>query len=118
MDCETSVPVIFDNYLSDESVRMFESMGVLTRAELQARNEVKWETYTKKVQIESRVLGDLTLNHIIPVATAYQTSLLTNVMDMRKLFSGEEGVRLTAKNASSLRLFLSTWLSLRSGSTP
>ena len=98
LDCETSVPVIFDNYLSDESVRMFESMGVLTRAELQARNEVKWETYTKKVQIESRVLGDLTLNHIIPVATAYQTSLLTNVMDMRKLFPGEEGVRLTAKN--------------------
>lgn len=71
---------------------------MLTRAELQARNEVKWETYTKKVQIESRVLGDLTLNHIIPVATAYQTSLLTNVMDMRKLFPGEEGVRLTAKN--------------------
>ncbi len=98
LDCETSVPVIFDNYLKPENVQMFESMGVMTKKELQARNEVKWETYTKKVQIESRVLGDLALNHIIPVATAYQTSLLTNVMDMRKLFPGENGVEMTAKN--------------------
>lgn len=98
LDCETSVPVIFDHYLRPESISMFERMGVLTQAELRARNEVKWETYTKKVQIEARVLGDLALNHIIPVATAYQTSLLTNVMDIRTLFPGEKGVRLTGKN--------------------
>ena len=66
LDCETSVPVIFDNYLKESSVRMFESTGVMTRKELEARNEVKWETYTKKIQIEARVLGDLAMNHIIP----------------------------------------------------
>ena len=65
LDCETSVPVIFDNYLKESSVRMFESTGVMTRKELEARNEVKWETYTKKIQIEARVLGDLAMNHII-----------------------------------------------------
>ena len=70
----------------------------MTEKELRARNEVKWDTYTKKVQIEARVLGDLALNHIIPVATAYQTSLLTNVMDMRRLFPGDRGVGLTEKN--------------------
>lgn len=74
LDCETSVPVIFDNYLKESSVRMFESTGVMTRKELEARNEVKWETYTKKIQIEARVLGDLAMNHIIPTATRYQTS--------------------------------------------
>lgn len=98
LDCETSVPLIFDNYLRPESIRMFESLGVMTEKELRARNEVKWDTYTKKVQIEARVLGDLALNHIIPVATAYQTSLLTNVMDMRRLFPGDRGVGLTEKN--------------------
>ena len=72
LDCETSVPVIFDNYLKESSVRMFESTGVMTRKELEARNEVKWETYTKKIQIEARVLGDLAMNHIIPTATRYQ----------------------------------------------
>ena len=82
LDCETSVPVIFDNYLKESSIRMFESTGVMTRKELEARNEVKWETYTKKIQIEARVLGDLAMNHIIPTATRYQTSLIDNVYKM------------------------------------
>ena len=72
LDCETSVPVIFDNYLKEDSVKMFESTGVMTRKELEARNEVKWETYTKKIQIEARVLGDLAMNHIIPISTKYR----------------------------------------------
>ena len=59
------MPLIFDSYLKPESIRMFENTGVLTQKELEARNEVKWETYTKKIQIEARVLGDLAMNHII-----------------------------------------------------
>ncbi len=98
LDCETSVPVIFDNYLRPETIDMFEQLGVMTRKELAARNEVKWETYTKKVQIESRVLADLALNHIIPVATAYQTQLVTNATGVRTLYPGDKGVELTAKN--------------------
>jgi glutamine synthetase len=98
LDCETSVPVIFDNYLKPESVSLFESIGVMTQKELEARNEVKWETYTKKIQIESRVLGDLVLNHIIPIATRYQTELIDNVYKLRDLFPKEKAAKLSAQN--------------------
>ncbi len=98
LDCETSVPVIFDNYLKESSVRMFESTGVMTRKELEARNEVKWETYTKKIQIEARVLGDLAMNHIIPTATRYQTSLIDNVYKMRDLFPADKSSVLSSRN--------------------
>ena len=98
LDCETSVPVIFDNYLKESSVRMFESTGVMTRKELEARNEVKWETYTKKIQIEARVLGDLAMNHIIPTATRYQTSLIDNVYKMKDLFPADKASALSSRN--------------------
>jgi len=98
LDCETSVPVIFDNYLKESSVRMFESTGVMTRKELEARNEVKWETYTKKIQIEARVLGDLAMNHIIPTATRYQTSLIDNVYKMKDLFPANKASVLSSRN--------------------
>ena len=98
LDCETSVPVIFDNYLKESSVRMFESTGVMTRKELEARNEVKRETYTKKIQIEARVLGDLAMNHIIPTATRYQTSLIDNVYKMKDLFPADKASALSSRN--------------------
>ena len=98
LDCETSVPVIFDNYLKESSVRMFESTGVMTRKELEARNEVKWETNTKKTQIEARVLGDLAMNHIIPTATKYQTSLIDNVYKMKDLFPADKASILSSRN--------------------
>lgn len=98
LDCETSVPVIFDNYLKPETIAMFEAIGVMTKKELEARNEVKWETYTKKIQIEARVLGDLAMNHIIPVATQYQTDLIYNVYKMQSLFPADKAARLSAKN--------------------
>ena len=98
LDCETSVPVIFDNYLKESSIRMFESTGVMTRKELEARNEVKWETYTKKIQIEARVLGDLAMNHIIPTATRYQTSLIDNVYKMKDLFPADKASALSSRN--------------------
>ena len=103
LDCETSVPVIFDNYLKPESIRMFESIGVMTKKELEARNEVKWETYTKKIQIEARVLGDLVMNHIVPIATEYQTKLLDNVYKMKGLFPAEEAEHLSSENLAIIR---------------
>ena len=91
LDCETSVPLIFDAYLSNESEEMFARTGVFSRRELEARNEVKWEMYTKKIQIESRVLGDLAINHIVPVASRYLNILLDNVSKMQALFdNGKE----------------------------
>ena len=103
LDCETSCPVIFDQYLTEDSVRMFESAGVMTRKELEARNEVKWETYTKKIQIEARVLGDLAMNHIVPVAIGYQSKLIDNVYKMKGLFSAEEAGKLSAENLAIIR---------------
>ena len=98
LDCETRCPLIFDRYLTPESMRMFESVGVMTRKELEARNEVKWETYTKKIQIEARVLGDLVMNHIVPVATEYQTKLIDNVYKLKGLFPAEQADKLSAEN--------------------
>ena len=99
LDCETSCPLIFDRYLDEASIKMFERMHVMNRHELAARNEIKWETYFKKVQIEARVLGDLCLNHIIPVATRYQSVLADNVHKIRCAFSSPERVEaLTSYN--------------------
>lgn len=103
LDCERSTPLCIDSYLTENSVKMFESMNVMTKNELIARNEVKWETYIKKVQIEARVMADLALNHIIPVATIYQTKLAKNVKSMLKIFGREEGEVLTSRNLKILR---------------
>ena len=98
LDVEKSCPVIFEHYLDDSSVSMFESTKVMNRKELLARNEVKWETYVKTVQIEARVLGDLAMNHIIPVSTHYQSKLIKNVQGMKDVFPVEKAERLSARN--------------------
>lgn len=102
LDCESSVPKIFDSYLLPESVQMFKNTGVFSEIELKARNEVKWEMYTKKVQIEARVLGDLAINHIIPVATRYQSLLLDNVMKIQSIFK-EEGNMIAQQEMDTIR---------------
>ncbi|MFI3238992.1 MAG: glutamine synthetase III [Bacteroidales bacterium] len=90
LDCETSIPLIFDTYTKAATLEVFEKTGILSHAEVESRHEVKLETYTKKIQIESRVLGDLAMNHIIPVASSYQSILLDNVVKIKQLFSEEE----------------------------
>lgn len=102
LDCETSVPRIFDAYLRPESVEMFEKTSVFSKLELKARNEIKWETYTKKIQIESRVLGDLALNHIVPVATRYQSMLVDNLVKLKTLFPVAKGNALTARDLGTI----------------
>lgn len=96
LDTDVHVPRLYEAYTSEQSIRIFETTGVLTRAELEARNEVKWEIFMKKIQIESRVLGDLSLNHIVPVATKYQTMLLDNVTKLKNVFEGEQYETLSA----------------------
>ena len=103
LDCEASCPVVFDRYLDKDSIDMFAKTNVMSESELKARNEVKWEIYTKKIQIEARVMGDLTMNHIIPVATHYQSRLAKNVEGMINIFGGEEGQKLTARNVKIIR---------------
>ena len=91
LDCETSAPLVFDRYLDKESVKMFEDMGVYDKIELEARTEIKWETYVKKIQIEARVLGDLAMNHIVPIASKYESVLLDKAWKMHQL-----GIKSTA----------------------
>ncbi len=100
LDCETSVPLIYDAYTSSASIEMFRDVRVLNSTELYARNEVKWEVYTKKVQIESRVLSDLSINHIIPVATRYQSTLLDNLYKMKMVFDNTLAADLSKEDAS------------------
>lgn len=103
LDCENSVPLQYDAYLKPDVIKMFDETGVLSQKELEARNEVKWEIYIKKVQIEARVLGDLSLNHIIPVVIRYQTILLENVTRLKDVFSEEEYETLSAEPRRLIR---------------
>ena len=103
LDTETSVPVMIDQYLKEESVKMFGSTGVLNRAELLARSEVKWENYSMKLQIESRVLGDLVINHIIPAAKRYQNVLLQKALGVKQVFSESEAATLNEQDLQLIR---------------
>ena len=98
LDVESSAPLMLDRYLDPETVAMFTSMHVLSEAELEARSEIKWETYTKKIQIEARIFGDLCLNHIIPVATRYQSQLIDNVHKVKEIFPPSTAAKVSANN--------------------
>ena len=98
LDVESSAPLMLDNYVSPESIKMFESMHVLSKTELEARLEIKQETYTKKIQIEARIFGDLCLNHIIPVATRYQSQLIDNVHKVKEIFPPAIAEKVSANN--------------------
>ena len=98
LDCETRVPIIYDAYLTQQSIDLFTSAGVLSEKELHARNEVKWEQYTKKIQIEARVLGDLAMNHIIPVATRYQGLLLENAAKIKQLYDADKAQKIAGQD--------------------
>ena len=103
LDVEASCPLVIDRYLDESSVEMFRKTHVFNRAELEARNEIKWETYTKKIQIEARIFGDLCLNHIIPVATRYQSSLIDNVHKTAQIFPAEMASSLSANNINLIQ---------------
>ena len=98
LDTETSVPLIFDRLIEPRSIEMFTGTGVLSNVELHARAEVKLETYTKKIQIEARVLGDLAMNHILPVASRYQSMLLDKVSKFSEIFGSDEAGELAEQD--------------------
>ena len=103
LDVETSAPLILDNYVSPSSIEMFTRMRVLSEAELRARLEIKDVTYYKRIQIEARIFGDLCLNHIIPVATRYQSQLIDNVHKVKEIFPEETAQKLSANNLSLIQ---------------
>ena len=113
LDCEPSAPIVFDRYLDQASIEMFRNMDVMTETELRARNEIKWEMYTKKIQIEARVLGDLALNHIVPTATKYQSSLLDNIIKMEQVLGKEEGDNASKENIDTVRMIANSVSEIR-----
>ncbi len=115
LDTETSAPLMYDIYMHPENIAMFEKTGVLSRKELAARNEVKWEMYTKKIQIESRVLGDLAINHVIPAAVRYQSLLLDNVYKIKELFSGDKSDRIASQNLATIEAISEHISAVKSG---
>ena len=114
LDCETNPALIFDAYLRPSSIEMFRKTGVMNHVELEARNEVKWEMYTKKIQIEARVLGDLAINHIIPVATRYLSILLDNMVKIRQLFPGEKGEKLSEQDTITVEKIMNHCSAIKS----
>ena len=115
LDVENSAPLMYDAYTKPSTVEMLERTGVLTEKEIEARNEVKWEMYSKKVQIESRVLGDLAINHIIPAATRYQSVLLDNVYKIKELFSGDKMAKIAAHDLCAIEQISDNIAKIRNG---
>ena len=115
LDTETSAPKIFDVYQAPETVEMFRRVGIYTPKELQARNEVKWEMYSKKLQIESRVLGDLAINHIIPAATRYESLLLDNVYKIKELFKGDKADKIARQEMAAIEQMADHMAAIKSG---
>ena len=91
LDTEARVPEMFKEFLTPSSVEMFARTGVYSEKELEARNEVKWETYAKKIQIEARVMVRMALNHIIPAAVAYKSTLLKEVTLYDEVYGDQDG---------------------------
>ncbi|MBL7893562.1 MAG: glutamine synthetase type III, partial [Bacteroidia bacterium] len=85
-----TTPQALDAYVSNSSVKLFERHSIMSHREQEARHAIYLETYTKKIQIESRIIGDLALNHIIPTAIRYQNLLIDNVKKMKDIFDGGE----------------------------
>lgn len=85
-----SVPEALLKYESESAKEVFIGEGVFNETELKSRIEVELEKFVKKIQIESRVLGDLTINHIVPIAVTYQNRLLENLIGLKQIFGKEE----------------------------
>jgi glutamine synthetase len=97
------IPEALDAYLKDSTVDMFSRQGVLDRRELEGRTEVRLEMYTKRIQIEARVLGDLAINHILPTAIKYQNDLIENVKGLKEVFDDAEFRELSAPRIERIR---------------
>ena len=117
LDCETSAPLVLDRYLDSKSLELFASMGVYSTKEIEARTEIKWEQYVKKIQIEARVLGELAMNHIVPIASRYEDILLDKVWKMHQIGmkskSDEELIRLIQRRTALIQKLVADMIEAR-----
>ncbi len=99
----SAAPEALKAFLSKNSIEVFETNHILSKRELEARLEIRLENYIKSVQIESRVLGDLAINHIIPTALKYQNVLIDNVKGIKELFGAEDYDELATPHLQSIK---------------
>ena len=91
-----TTPHCLDVYLRKESIKLFADLDVMSAHELEARTEIYQENYKMKIQIESRVMGDLCMNHIIPAAISYQNKVIETLKNLKEVYAGEDFKRLAA----------------------
>ena len=117
LDCETSAPLVLDRYLDKSSIELFSKMGVYNAKELEARTEIKWEHYVKKIQIEARVLGELAMNNIVPTASKYEDMLLDKVWKMKQIGLNSDTdtllIRNIQKRTSSIQTLVAEMIEAR-----
>lgn len=99
----SNVPEAFKAFLEKGSIALMKDMDVLSEREVEARYEVMNEIYIKKLQIEARVIGDLTVNHIIPTAIKFQNTLIDNVRGIKDLFGPEEYKVMSERQLVAIR---------------
>lgn len=98
-----SAPEALKTFVAEKTIQLFEKNNILSKRELHARHEIRLENYLKSLQIESRVLGDLAINHIIPTALKYQNVLISNVKGMKDLFGAEDYDELAFPHLQSIK---------------
>ena len=103
LDCTVGAPESYDVFNDKHTIEVYRETGVMTEVELKARSEIYWEMYSKKIEIEARVLADLTANHILPVSTRYQSILLDNVAKMKEIFSAAEYKKVAAAETQIIK---------------
>jgi glutamine synthetase len=100
----TNVIEALDAYLSTKSKRLFKSMKILNEKELEGRTDVRFDNFTKKIQIESRVIGDIAVGQIVPVAIDYQTRLSENVKGLKEIFNQSDLKSLAAGRLELIKM--------------
>lgn len=103
LDCEATVPLIYDAYLTPETRELFKRANVYTDIEMEARTEVRHELYAKKIQIEARVLSDLAMNHILPTVIEYQAMLINSTQGLKNLYKDEEYQLLASRRLKLIK---------------
>ncbi|GAA3950818.1 glutamine synthetase III [Hymenobacter algoricola] len=103
-----TTPQALDALIRDDAAELFARHNIFSHVELHARHEILLEDYIKKIQIESRTMGDLAINHIIPTAVAYQTKLITNVRGLRELGLDDEHSQVTVDTIKAISRHIST----------
>ena len=98
-----NTPEALDFYVTDKAIQLFEENAVMNKTEIHARHEIMLEEYQLKIQIESRVLGDIAGNHVVPTAIAYQNRLIENVKGLKKVLDEKSYLKVAKEQLEMIK---------------